>query len=80
MPVLKLFGVVAGGWQMGRAAQVAQARLAAGDNNDPGFYRAKLATARFYADHILPQAHGLAHAAMHGASAVLAPDDVLFAA
>ena len=80
VPFLNLFGVVAGGWQMGRAARVAQLRLAAGDNSDPGFYRAKLATARFYADHVLPQAHGLAHAAMHGASAVLAPDDVLFAA
>jgi len=80
VPFLKLFGVVAGGWQMGRAAHIAQARLAAGDNSDPGFYRAKLATARFYADHVLPQAHGLAHAAMHGAGSVLASDDVLFAA
>jgi alkylation response protein AidB-like acyl-CoA dehydrogenase len=80
VPFLKLFGVVAGGWQMGRAAHVAQTRLSAGDNSDPGFYRAKLATARFYADHVLPQAHGLAHAAMHGASSVLAADDVLFAA
>jgi 3-(methylthio)propanoyl-CoA dehydrogenase len=80
VPFLKLFGVVAGGWQMGRAAHIAQTRLAAGDNLHPGFYRAKLATARFYADHLLPQAHGLAHAAMHGASSVLASDDVLFAA
>jgi acyl-CoA dehydrogenase len=80
VPFLQLFGVVAGGWQMGRAAHVAQTRLAAGDNLHPGFYRAKLATARFYADHVLPQAHGLAHAAMHGASSVLASDDVLFAA
>ncbi len=80
VPFLKLFGVVAGGWQMGRAAHVAQTRLTAGDNLHPGFYRAKLATARFYADHVLPQAHGLAHATMHGASSVLAPDDVLFAA
>jgi acyl-CoA dehydrogenase len=80
VPFLKLFGVVAGGWQMARAAHIAQTRLMAGDNSDPGFYRAKLATARFYADQVLPQAHGLAHAAMHGASSVLASDDVLFAA
>ncbi|HET6237083.1 MAG TPA: acyl-CoA dehydrogenase C-terminal domain-containing protein [Acetobacteraceae bacterium] len=79
VPFLKLFGVVAGGWQMGRAAHVAHTRLGAGDNNDLGFYRAKLATTRFYADHVLPQAHGLAHAAMFGASSVLASDDVLFA-
>ncbi len=80
VPFLKLFGVVAGGWQMGRAAHVAQTRLGAGDNSDPAFYRAKLATARFYADHVLPQAHGLAHAAMFGAASVLASDDVLFSA
>ena len=80
VPFLKLFGVVAGGWQMARAARVAQDRLTTGDNSDPNFYRAKLATARFYADHLLPQAHGLAHAVMHGASTVLESDDILFAA
>jgi 3-(methylthio)propanoyl-CoA dehydrogenase len=80
VPFLKLFGIVAGGWQMGRAAHVAQDRLTTGDNSNPGFYRTKLATARFYADHLLPQAHGLAHTVMHGASTVLASDDVLFAA
>jgi acyl-CoA dehydrogenase len=80
VPFLKLFGIVAGGWQMARAAHMAQLRLTAGDNSDPGFYRAKLATARFYADHLLPQAHGLTHAVLHGASSVLASDDILFAA
>ena len=80
VPFLKLFGVVAGGWQMARAAHVAQTRLTAGDNSDPGFYRAKLATARFYADHLLPQARGLAYSVMQGASTVLESDDILFAA
>jgi alkylation response protein AidB-like acyl-CoA dehydrogenase len=80
VPLLKLFGVVAGGWQMGRAARIARERLASGDNADTGFYRAKLASARFYADHVLPQAHALARAAMHGASSVLEDEDVLFAA
>jgi 3-(methylthio)propanoyl-CoA dehydrogenase len=80
VPLLKLFGIVAGGWQMARAVRIAQERLARGDNTDAGFYRAKLTTARFYADHILPQAHGLARAAIHGASSVLDDDDALFAA
>jgi acyl-CoA dehydrogenase len=75
VPLLKLFGVIAGGWQMGLAAIVAQRKLAEGDNADRDFYMAKIGTARFYADHVLPQARGLAHAAMHGATGVLALDD-----
>ena len=85
VPLLKLFGTVAGGWQMGRAALAAQAALdrAAlnrGDNADHAFLTAKIGTARFYADHLLSQAHGLAHAAIHGAPGVLALDEAQFAA
>ncbi len=80
VPALKLFGTVAGGWQSARAALAARSRLAAGDNEDAGFYRAKINTARFYADHVLPQADGLAHAAMQGAAAVLALGEDAFAA
>ncbi len=79
VPLLKLFGITAGGWQMGRAAIIARRRLAEGDNADRDFYTAKLGTARFYADHVLPQARGLAHAAMHGAAGVLALEDAQFA-
>jgi hypothetical protein len=45
---------------MARAALKAQAALDAG-SDETSFYRAKLATARFYMDQILPraQAHGL---------------------
>jgi butyryl-CoA dehydrogenase len=49
VPFLHLCGVVCGGWQMGRAALAAQRKLAAGDG-DAAFYRAKIATARFFAD------------------------------
>ena len=56
MPYLKLWGIVAGGWQMARAALIAKARLDGGAE-DFDFYRAKIGTARFYAEHILPQAH-----------------------
>jgi alkylation response protein AidB-like acyl-CoA dehydrogenase len=80
VPLLKLFGTVAGGWQMGRAALAARKLLDGGDNEDRDFLTAKIGTARFYADHVLSQAHGLAHAAMHGAAGVLALDEAQFAA
>jgi alkylation response protein AidB-like acyl-CoA dehydrogenase len=70
---LKLAGIVLGGWQMARAALVAQGKLDAGEG-DAAFYRAKIATARFFADHILSQAPGLRHAIVEGAAGVLALD------
>jgi alkylation response protein AidB-like acyl-CoA dehydrogenase len=75
VPFLMLLGVVAGGWQMARAALVAQAKIDAGDA-DP-FYPAKVGTARFYADHVLSQASGLASSVIDGAAGVLAlPEDM----
>jgi len=71
VPYLKLWGVVAGGWQMGRAALIAHAQLAEGTGN-ADFLRAKIATARFYAECLLPQASGYAHAVTHGGDSVLA--------
>ena len=53
-----LAGNVVAGWQMARALLVAEARLAAGD--DAAFMRAKIATARFYAEHMLSKAPGAA--------------------
>lgn len=76
VPFLQLFGLVAGGWQMARAAQVAVRELAAGHAEAP-FYKAKLATARFYADHLLTAAPGLAATVVRGADAVLAYDEEL---
>jgi alkylation response protein AidB-like acyl-CoA dehydrogenase len=74
VPLLKLFGIVAGGWQLLRSAAIAHKRLAAPKANgaDAGFYEAKISTARFYADHVLSQAPGLSHSVVHGASAALA--------
>ena len=76
VPFLKLWGTVAGGWLMGRAALIADAKLAAGGDAD--FCRAKIATARFYAEHILPQAAGLASAVTGGSSSVLALTEAQF--
>ena len=80
VPLLKMFGAVMGGWQMSRAALAAKAALDRGDNEDRAFLTAKIGTARFYADHVLSQSHGLAHAVMHGAAGVLALDEAQFAA
>ena len=61
-------GYLFGGWQLAAAAEVAQARLAAGDGGD--FHRRKLATARFYADSILPRCAGHA-GSVEGAAGAL---------
>ena len=77
VPYLKLFGTVAGGWMMARAALVAQAKL-----KDPGadrdFLEAKLATARFYCEHELPRAIPLAREVTRGAASVIALDPAKF--
>ncbi|MCG3190464.1 MAG: 3-methylmercaptopropionyl-CoA dehydrogenase [Burkholderiaceae bacterium] len=77
VPLLELFGIVAGGWQLARAALAARKGLLQG-SGDPGFLRAKLLTARFYADHVLAQAPGLAETVVNGAAAVLAYTDDQF--
>ncbi len=71
VPFLKLAGIVGGGWQMARAALAAQAKLEKGPG-DAGFLKAKVATVRFFADHILSQAPGLRDAVVQGAPGVLA--------
>jgi len=77
VPYLKLCGIVAGGWQMARAALIAKKQLAA-QQGDAEFYRAKLITTRFYAEHILPQAVSLGHTVVNGADSVLALDAAQF--
>ncbi|HXS52915.1 MAG TPA: acyl-CoA dehydrogenase [Usitatibacter sp.] len=73
---LKLLGIVAGGWMMARSAKIAAADLESG-GGDATFLRAKLLTARFYADHILPQTLSLCTIAMRGADSVLAVEEAL---
>jgi 3-(methylthio)propanoyl-CoA dehydrogenase len=74
VPYLKLWGIVAGGWQMARAAQISAKHIAAADP-EVDFYRAKLTTARFYADHVLSQSSWLQHQIVNGSAAVLRLDD-----
>jgi alkylation response protein AidB-like acyl-CoA dehydrogenase len=71
VPYLKLWGLCVGGWQLARAAKVATEKLHAGDG-DPAFMRAKVATAWFYAECLLPQAEALAQSVVSGSATVLA--------
>jgi acyl-CoA dehydrogenase len=71
VPFLKLMGITCGGWQMGRAALAAQRQLAKGEG-DAAFLRGKIATARFFAEHFLSQAPGLARTVTTGGAAVMA--------
>lgn len=71
VPYLKMAGIVLCGWQMARAALIAQKKLDAGEG-DARFYEAKIATARFFADHLLSQASSYRAAIVGGSAGVLA--------
>ena len=75
VPYLKLWGIVAGGWMMVRAALIAAGKSATGD---AAFCKNKIATARFYVEHVLPQAPGLAEEITGGAASVLEFSDAQF--
>ncbi|CAN5761268.1 acyl-CoA dehydrogenase [soil metagenome] len=77
VPYLKLAGLVLGGWQMARAALVAEQKLQAGEG-DAGFYKAKIATARFFADHLLSAAQGLRSSIVDGSAGVMAMSEDQF--
>ncbi|HZM35435.1 MAG TPA: acyl-CoA dehydrogenase [Burkholderiales bacterium] len=79
VPFLKLMGIVAGGWQMARAALIAERKLASGDGGK-AFLEAKVKTARFYADQVLVQAPGLRDTVTRGAEGVMALSDDQFLA
>jgi len=66
---LMLVGYVCGGWQMARAALVCKRELPSLEDHD--FHRQKLATARFYADQILPKVDALRKAVTSGASTAM---------
>ncbi|HVN68093.1 MAG TPA: acyl-CoA dehydrogenase [Candidatus Binatia bacterium] len=77
VPYLRLWGVVAGGWQMARAAKIAAEKIAGGDA-EAEFYRAKLATASFYATHVLSQSAWLKRQIVDGAADVMTLSDAQF--
>jgi alkylation response protein AidB-like acyl-CoA dehydrogenase len=76
-PLLTLFGIVAGGWQLARGGLAADRHLQ-GRQGDLPFYEAKILSARFYGDSVLSRASGLADAIVHGAQTTLALADEQF--
>ena len=70
VPYLMLAGNLMAGWQLGRSMLVALQQIASG-NNVP-FMQAKVATARFYGDHLLSRTSGLRDSVVSGAEGTLA--------
>ena len=71
VPYLMLAGNVMAGWQMARALLVAEEKLAEG-SGDQAFLVAKVATARFYAEHILSEVPATRDAILEGGDSVTA--------
>jgi alkylation response protein AidB-like acyl-CoA dehydrogenase len=71
---LKLMGITLGGWMLARSADIAARQLAA-DEGDADFLKAKILTARFFADHVMAQAPALSAAITRGAESVLAVEE-----
>ena len=70
VPYLMLAGNLMAGWQLARGLLAAQDELKAGV--DSGFMKAKIITARFYADHLLSKAPGIRDSIVDGAESVTA--------
>ena len=71
VPYLMLAGNLMAGWQMARALLAAEAQLAQGDADKP-FLAAKIATARFYAEHLLSKAPGMRDTIVEGGESATA--------
>jgi acyl-CoA dehydrogenase len=74
VPYLELCGLVISGALMAKSSGVAATALPAAAGPDAAFYRAKLRTARFYADQVLPAAYGLARVVKSGGASVTDTD------
>jgi acyl-CoA dehydrogenase len=74
VPYLNLCGFVTGGWLLAKSAAIAIGRRAGAERE---FYEAKIATARFYAQQVLPRALALARIVQSGAPSVTESDAAL---
>jgi butyryl-CoA dehydrogenase len=72
---LRLFGLVALGYLWARMAELSRGKL---DDDPDGFHRAKLATARFYMDRLLPQTGALFSIIMAGGESILGFEEAAF--
>ena len=74
VPYLKLCGFVTGGWLMAKSSAISAPQLT---GPDAEFYSAKVRTALFYAQQMLPNALLLARVVQHGAASVTETDSRL---
>ncbi len=70
---LALLGATVGGWMMGRAAEISLEKLKNGDG-DPEFFKAKVISARFFADQVLIEAPVHSEKVISGSSSITAVD------
>jgi hypothetical protein len=69
-PLMKCFGIVAGGWLLGKSAAIAKAKISQGASDH--FYAQKIGVATFYIHHILSAAAGLAQSVRVGEEVITA--------
>ena len=74
---LRLFGLVALGYMWARSAQVAHRKLPTA-NGDARFYQAKLGTAQFCMERLLPQAGALYLTIKSGKASMMALEEAMF--
>ncbi len=74
VPYLELCGFVVGGWLMAKSSAIAASRMKGADAE---FYSAKVRTALFYAEHLLPSALMLARVVQRGGPSVAETDSAL---
>ena len=74
-PFLKMMGDTLGGWIHARAARAAVAEPA---GYDPAFLADRIATAAFYAEHVLSTVPGLTATSLAGAEGLFAIDEARF--
>jgi hypothetical protein len=77
VPYLRMFGTVVGGWLLAKQAVAASTGLA---GYDPAFLKAKIVTAHFFAEQVIPQAVALLGPATRGSELFYALDEEQFAA
>jgi acyl-CoA dehydrogenase len=75
---MHLFGLVSLGYMWGMMAKTAQDKLAAGANGSSAFYEAKLATARFYMERLMPETSAHLARISSGADSMMALPEMAF--
>jgi len=72
-PYLRMFGTTVGGWLLAKSAIKAQELLDENTENED-FLNAKIETAKFFSQQLLPQVNGLLSSATSGSSSLYAID------